>query len=103
MTAVPKSKTRTREFEAGIRYALDNLMTSTEVARRIDPGWEREYRGNGVRLSANRPLSQAWLNRKARDFEIGHRIGGDWLYLPEDVEQLCRLMGWIYREGPDSE
>lgn len=79
----PLMRTGNKEFMAGVRYALGNLMTAGQAMDHIEP----------------RP-KRAWFDYCAREQKIGTRIGNMWLYLPEDLVVLCTRKGWLYVEGP---
>jgi len=76
------------DFMAGVRYVIDNLMTTEEALTHIEPVI---------------PILQ--LRDALRQYPVGLRASDrdGWLLLPEDVEYLCRMMGWRYIIGVGSD
>jgi hypothetical protein len=72
------------DFMLGVRYVIDNLMTTEEALAHIEPA-----------------TTILQLRDALRQYPVGLRASerDGWMVLPEDVEYLCRMMGWRYIIG----
>lgn len=72
------------DFMLGVRYVIDNLMTTEEALAHIEPA-----------------TTILQLRDALRQYPVGLRASDrdGWLLLPEDMEYLCRMMGWRYIIG----